>query len=179
LRGQGEIRVLGMEITERSMPLIRSKVGLVFQDPENQLFMPTVFDDVSFGPINMDWKKDEVQGAVNHALNEVDMLKAAHRSPHHLSVGEKKRVAIATVLSMKPEILVLDEPSGNLDPGHRRQLVRFLKELALTKIIATHDLELAAEVCPRIALMDGGRIAAVGKSDDILRDRDLLESHGL
>jgi cobalt/nickel transport system ATP-binding protein len=159
--------------------MIRSRVGLVFQDPEHQLFMPTVFDDVGFGPVNMGMKKDDVVRSVQSALEEVDMLSFAERSSHHLSVGEKKRVAIATVLSMHPQILVLDEPSSNLDPKHRRELIHLLKKLTLTKIIATHDLDLVSEICTRVAILDKGRIVAAGPASAILQDKPLLARHDL
>jgi len=164
-------------MSEENLPKIRSKVGFVFQDPENQLFMPTVFDDVSFGPINMGLKREEVESSVNAALEEVDMLESIKRPSHHLSFGEKKRVSIATVLSMQPDILVLDEPTSNLDTKHRRELIGFLKKLTLTKIIATHDLDLVSQTCQRVALLDKGRIITIGDTSDIFSDRALLEAH--
>jgi cobalt/nickel transport system ATP-binding protein len=179
LGGNNGVKIFGFEITEKILPKIRCKVGLVFQDPENQLFMPTVFDDVSFGPVNMGLKKGEVEDAVSNALADVDMLSFRQRSSHHLSIGEKKRVAIATVLSMAPEILVLDEPSSNLDPRHRHELINLLKRLKLTKIIASHDIDLVLEICSRIALLDGGRIVAVGDALNILQNRSLLEQYGI
>lgn len=179
LQGEGYIRIFDLEVNDKNLPSIRSKVGLVFQDPDNQLFMPTVFDDVSFGPINMGMSKEEVDTSVKEALKEVDMLKVISRPSHHLSFGQKKRVAIATVLSMKPQILALDEPGSNLDPRHRRQLINFLKNLRLTKIIATHDLDLVLEICQKVALIDKGRVVAEGESLDILKDRALLEKHSL
>lgn len=179
LRSNGCVKVLGREVTEENLPLIRSRVGLVFQDPENQLFMPTVSDDVGFGPINLGLGKEDVRDAVRQALEEVDMLHCLNRSPHRLSLGEKKRVAVATVLSMRPEILVLDEPSSNLDPGHRRELIAVIRRLPLTKVIASHDLGLVGEICSRIALMDRGRLAAVGEASRILGDRKLLETHDM
>ncbi|MBU2541651.1 MAG: energy-coupling factor ABC transporter ATP-binding protein [Candidatus Omnitrophica bacterium] len=179
LRGNSRIKIFGLEVNDRSLAKIRRKVGLVFQDPDNQLFMPTVFDDVAFGPINMALPKNEVELSVKEALREVDMLKVMQRPSHHLSFGEKKSVSIATVLSMKPEILVLDEPSSNLDPRHRRNLINFLKQLKLTKIIVTHDLDLVLQICSRLALLDKGKIVATGNTRDILRNKSLLESHGL
>jgi cobalt/nickel transport system ATP-binding protein len=179
LRSNSAVKILGREVTDKNLPLIRGRVGLVFQDPENQLFMPTVFDDVGFGPINLGMKKADVQDAVKRALEDVDMLPSLKRSSHHLSVGEKKRVAIATVLSMGPEILVLDEPSSNLDPKHRRALIALIKNLPLTKVIATHDLSLVADTCSRIALLDGGRIIRTGETGRILSDRALLEGCGI
>ncbi|MBA7579577.1 Energy-coupling factor transporter ATP-binding protein EcfA3 [subsurface metagenome] len=141
--------------------------------------MPTVFDDVSFGPINMSLSKDEVVMSVNSALKEVDMLKAIKRPSYHLSFGEKKRISIATVLSMKPQILALDEPSSNLDPKHRRDLIYFLKHIKLTRIIATHDLDLVVETCSRVLLLNKGKIAADGDSVDVLTNKSLLEEHSL
>lgn len=179
LNGNSHIKVLGLDMIDKNLPQIRSKVGLVFQDPDNQLFMPTVFDDVAFGPINMGLEKDEVLTSITEALKEVDMLESLKRSSHHLSFGEKKRVSIATVLSMRPEILVLDEPSSNLDGKHRRELIKLLKKLTPTKVIATHDLDLVLETCQRVALLDKGRIIRVGNSADILTDKPLLDTHSL
>ena len=179
LRTDHQIRIFGLDITDNNLPMIRSRVGLVFQDPEHQLFMPTVFDDVGFGPVNMGMKKDDVVRSVQSALEEVDMLSFAERSSHHLSVGEKKRVAIATVLSMHPQILVLDEPSSNLDPKHRRELINLLRKLTLTKIIATHDLDLVSEICTRVAILDKGRIVAAGPASAILQNKPLLARHDL
>jgi cobalt/nickel transport system ATP-binding protein len=179
LGGDGYIRIFGLEVNDKNLAWVRSKVGLVFQDPDNQLFMPTVFDDVSFGPINMKLPKSEVENSVDEALKEVDMLKVIRRPSHHLSFGEKKRVSIATVLSMKPQILALDEPSSNLDPKHRRNLINFLKNLKLTKIIATHDLDLVLETCLRVALIDKGKIIAIGDTLEVLKNKSLLEAHDL
>ena len=174
LRGRGEISVFGKDLTDKNLPLIRSMVGLVFQDPDNQLFMPTVFDDVSFGPINMGMRKQDVEKSVKKALKEVDMLASIKRSSHHLSVGEKKRIAIATVLSMNPQILVLDEPSSNLDPKHRRALIKLLNMLEMTKIIATHDLDLIGQTCSRVVLMEEGKIVSGGLCPDFLAEAAIL-----
>jgi cobalt/nickel transport system ATP-binding protein len=179
LKQLGSVMIAGMEVNDRNLPLIRSKVGLVFQDPDAQLFMPTVFDDVAFGPINMGLSKEVVREAVIKALELVDMLPAMKRSSHHLSFGEKKRISIATVLSMMPEILVLDEPTSNLDPRHRRELIGFLRALPVTKIIATHDLEFVIEICDSVAVLDRGAIISQGGVLNILSDKALLESHGL
>jgi len=174
LRGRGEIHVLGRDLTDKNLRLIRSMVGLVFQDPDNQLFMPTVFDDVSFGPINMGMQRQDVEKSVKKALKEVDMLASIKRSSHHLSVGEKKRIAIATVLSMNPQILVLDEPSSNLDPKHRRALIKLLNMLEMTKIIATHDLDLIGQTCSRVILMEEGKIVSGGLCPDFLAEAATL-----
>jgi len=174
LRGRGEISVLGKDLTDKNLPLIRSMVGLVFQDADSQLFMPTVFDDVSFGPINMGMPRQDVEKSVKKALKEVDMLASIKRSSHHLSVGEKKRIAIATVLSMNPQILVLDEPSSNLDPKHRRALIKLLNTLEMTKIIATHDLDLISQTCSRVVLMEEGKILSGGLCPDFLAEAAAL-----
>ena len=179
LRGNSHIRIFNQDVNDKNLAHIRSKVGLVFQDPDNQLFMPTVFDDVAFGPINMSLPKNEVELSVEEALGEVDMLRFIGRASYHLSFGEKKRVSIATVLSMKPQILALDEPSSNLDPKHRRNLINFLKQLKLTKIIVAHDLDLVLQTCSRVALIDKGRIITAGITLDILRNKSLLETHDL
>ncbi|MFH1441456.1 MAG: ABC transporter ATP-binding protein [Candidatus Omnitrophota bacterium] len=179
LGGNGFIRVLGMEMKGTNFPVIRSKVGLVFQDPDNQLFMPTVFEDVSFGPLNMGLTRKEVDVQASRALEKVDMLGFETRLSHHLSLGEKKRISIATVFSMNPEIIVMDEPSSNLDPKHRRDIINLLTKFKLTKIIATHDLNLVLEVCAKVVLIDKGKIAAAGDTLDILKDKALLEAHNL
>jgi cobalt/nickel transport system ATP-binding protein len=174
LQGRGEINVLGRDLTDKNLSLIRSMVGLVFQDPDSQLFMPTVFDDVSFGPINMGMQRQDVEKSVHKALKEVDMLASIKRSSHHLSVGEKKRIAIATVLSMNPQIIVLDEPSSNLDPKHRRALIKLLNMLEMTKIIATHDLDLIGQTCSRVVLMEEGKIVSGGLCPDFLAEAATL-----
>jgi cobalt/nickel transport system ATP-binding protein len=179
LRGKGHVKIADLEVNDKNLKKIRSKVGMVFQDPDSQLFMPTVFEDVAFGPMNMGLSKDKVESAVTEALTKVDMLKSIKRLSHHLSFGEKKRISIATVLSMSPEILVLDEPSSNLDPKHRRDLINLLKELDVTQIVATHDMDMVMDICTRIVLIDKGTIVADGKVMDILSDKDLLESHDL
>jgi len=179
LQGQGSVKICGMQINKADLPKIRSKVGLIFQDPDSQLFMPTVFDDVAFGPINMDMPKEKIPALIEKALNEVDMLKAKDKLAHHLSFGEKKRVSIATVLSMEPEILAMDEPTSNLDPKHRRKLINFINSSRLTKIIATHDLELVLEICQQVIILDKGIIVSQGNTKDILSDKILLEAHDL
>lgn len=179
LTGKGSIVVCGLEVKEDNLANIRSKVGLVFQEPDHQLFMPNVFDDVAFGPMNMLLDKKDIELRVKEALLEVDMFEFADRPSHHLSIGEKKRVSIATVLSMKPQILALDEPSSNLDPKHRRDLIRILNKSSLTKIIASHDLELILDTCSRVVLLDKGRIIASGEPSRVLSDKFLLESHSL
>jgi len=179
LLGKGHISIFGVEIKEKNLKEIRSKVGMVFQDPDSQLFMPTVFEDVAFGPIYMGMSKGDIEKSVTTALEKVDMVWAKKKLSHHLSYGEKRRVSIATVLSMSPEILVLDEPSSNLDPKHRRNLIRLLTDLDITKIIATHDLDMVFDICTRIVLIDEGQIVADGEVNEILSNKDLLEAHNL
>ncbi|MCZ7575010.1 MAG: energy-coupling factor ABC transporter ATP-binding protein [Ardenticatenaceae bacterium] len=179
LSGQGRIRVAGLPVTRPNLPLIRARVGLVFQNPDDQLFSPTVFEDVAFGPLHMGLPGDEVRARVAWALEQVGMRPYADRLSHHLSVGEKKRIAIATVLSMEPEILVLDEPSAGLDPRARRALITLLRSLPLTMLVSTHDLLMVRELLPRMVLMDEGRIVADGPTERLLNNVILLEAHGL
>lgn len=160
LRGEGRVRIDGMELSDRNVRIIRGKVGLVFQDPDDQLFSPTVFDDVAFGPLNMGLSEEEVRARTAWALAQVQMSDYAARMPHHLSLGEKKRIAIATVLSMQPHILALDEPSAGLDPAARQNLLDLLKNLPQTMLIASHDVEFVREVCNRTIALERGRIVA-------------------
>jgi cobalt transport protein ATP-binding subunit len=179
LQGKGRVCVCGLEVGEKTLGKVRAAVGLVFQNPDDQLFSPTVFDDVAFGPIYQGLKKAEIETRVFHALEAVHMVDYARRVSHHLSVGEKKRIAIATVLSMQPAILVLDEPSAGLDPRARRSLINLLRELPQTMLVSTHDLPLARELFPRTVIMDHGEIVADGPTESLLNDVALLEAHGL
>ncbi len=179
LRGQGQAKVAGLPVEDRNLGRVRAAVGLVFQDPDDQLFSPTVFEDVAFGPLYMGLPEAEVRERTARALAAVAMPGYSKRVSHHLSLGEKKRIAIATVLSMQPEILVLDEPSAGLDPRSRRGLIHLLQELPQTMLVSTHDLRLVAEVASRTLVMDGGRIVADGPTAKLLQDQVLLESHGL
>jgi cobalt/nickel transport system ATP-binding protein len=173
------VKICGLTVDEKHLKEIRRKVGLIFQDPEDQLFSLNVFDDVAFGPVNMGLPEDEVRQHVTTALGWVNMGGYEQRSPHHLSIGEKKRIAIATVLSVEPEILVIDEPTSNLDPRSKWSLVELLNQLPITKVIATHDLELVSVTCQRTVIMDKGKIVADGKTERILGDIPLLRAHGL
>ncbi len=179
LHSDGEVKVLSQPVNDKNLRWVRSKVGLVFQNPDDQLFSPTVFDDVAFGPINMGYSEAEVRQSVTRALDWVGMTSYEQRSPHHLSVGEKKRISIATVLSMSPEIIVIDEPTSNLDPGSKWSLISLLKRLPMTKIVASHDLELVQALCQRVIILDQGRIIADGTTNHILTDKSLLAAHRL
>ncbi|GAB4502927.1 MAG: ABC transporter ATP-binding protein [Anaerolineales bacterium] len=179
LTGQGELKVAGLTISEKTLPQIRAAVGLVFQNPDDQLFSPTVFEDVAFGPLHMGLPEAEIHQRVDDALAAVGMSNFKERLSHHLSVGEKKRIAIATVLSMRPQLLVLDEPSAGLDPRARRTLINLLRELPITMLVSTHDLAMVKELFPRTVIMDEGRIVADALTTEILRDNALLSAHGL
>lgn len=179
LNGHGEVTVGGNRLTRDNLPAVRAMVGLVFQNPDDQLFSPTVFEDVAFGPLHMGLPMAEVEARVKSALEAVRMSGFRDRLSHHLSVGEKKRIAIATVLSMDPQILVLDEPSAGLDPRARRTLINLLRELPITMLVSTHDMRLVQELFPRTIVMDEGQIVADGKTKDILEDERLLTAHGL
>jgi cobalt/nickel transport system ATP-binding protein len=179
LRGAGEVTVGGDRLTRHNLPTIRAMVGVVFQNPDDQLFSPTVFEDVAFGPLHMGLPIEEVNARVESALNAVRMSGFRDRMSHHLSVGEKKRIAIATVLSMDPQILVLDEPSAGLDPRARRTLINLLRELPITMLVSTHDMRMVQELFPRTIVMDEGLIVADGKTKEILADEKFLNEHGL
>jgi cobalt/nickel transport system ATP-binding protein len=176
---RGTIEVTGLPLQRETLREVRRRVGLVFQDPDDQLFMPTVREDVAFGPANLGISGPELELRVATALEEVGMQHAALRPPHHLSFGQKRKVCVATVLAMEPEILVLDEPTSNLDPASRREMIELLSKLDVTLISVTHDLPYALETCPRSVIMDGGRIVADGATSEILGDRALLAAHRL
>lgn len=179
LRGAGEVRVCGLPVIEKNLSRVRAALGLVFQNPDDQLFSPTVFDDVAFGPLYQGLGAQETRQRVEAALQAVKMESYAGRVSHHLSVGEKKRIAIATVLSMNPEALALDEPTAGLDPRARRNFINLLRELPITMLVSTHDMALVRELFPRTIIMDDGRVVAVGATPGLLADTDLLHAHGL
>ena len=175
----GDLRICGLDVNAKNLGRVRAMVGLVFQSPDDQLFSPTVFDDVAFGPIYQGLKPAQVDERVHAALSQVHMEEYARRVSHHLSVGEKKRIALATVLAMQPEVLALDEPSAGLDPRARRTLIHLLSEMPQTMLVATHDLPMVRELFTRTVVMDQGRVVADGPTAQILRDAALLEAHGL
>ncbi|WP_425566259.1 energy-coupling factor ABC transporter ATP-binding protein [Nonomuraea monospora] len=177
--GHGSVTVAGTPVAKDTLKEVRQRVGLVFQDPDDQLFMPTVRDDVAFGPANAGLRGAELDRVVTGALERVGMLEAADRPPHHLSFGQRRRVAVATVLAMSPEILVLDEPSSNLDPAARRELAEILRSLDVTVLMVTHDLPYALELCERSLILSGGVIAADGPTRKLLADTELLALHRL
>jgi len=177
--GYGLVQVCGFEVCQKTLGRVRAAVGLVFQNPDDQLFSPTVYEDVAFGPLYQGRGQAEVAERVNSALSAISMQSYARRVSHHLSVGEKKRIAIATVLSMNPEILVLDEPTSGLDPRARRSLIHLLRELPMTMLVSSHDLAMVRELLPRMVIMDEGHIVADGQTDQLMMDEALLEAHGL
>jgi len=178
LRGDGKVTVLGLPVEKENLKEIRRRVGLVFQNPEDQLFCPTVFDDVAFGPLNMGLDEEGVGQRVERALEMMGLKGLEGRSAHHLSEGEKKRVALATVLAMDSEILALDEPTDNLDPTGSRMLIERIRLIPQTKVIVTHHLPVAADLCERAVLLRGGRKTEDLPTRDLLRNRELLEQFG-
>jgi cobalt/nickel transport system ATP-binding protein len=176
---QGAIRVGGHTLTRSTVRDVRRHLGLVFQSPDDQLFMPRVGEDVAFGPVTMGLDEPEVAARVHEALEAVGLVGYENREPYHLSVGEKRRAALATFLAMRPQMLILDEPSANLDPRGRRRLIELLKALPSTYVVIGHDMDLIFDVCGRTVLMDAGRIVADGLTREILTNRDLLDAHGL
>ena len=175
----GAIRVSGLPVEKPNLKEIRRRVGIVFQDPDDQLFMPTVYDDVAFGPRNLGLSEPITAARVEAALGAVGMEAFGHRPPHHLSFGQRRRVALATVLAMDPEILVLDEPSSNLDPASRRELGTIIRDLDLTLVMVSHDLPFALELCPRAVLMNRGVIVADGATRYILSNGALMAANRL
>ncbi len=179
LRADGCICVEGQPLAPANLPSLRARLGLVFQSPDDQLFSPTVYEDVAYAPLYQGLPSDLIQQRVEQALSAVGMQEYAGRMPYHLSLGEKKRIAIATVLAMQPGMLLLDEPSAGLDPRARRELIGLLNQLPLTMLIATHDLDLVRRTCPRMVILDQGQVAAEGPSESLLADENLLLTYGL
>lgn len=176
---EGEVNIGGIAVTSKTLRLVRQSVGMVFQNPDDQLFMNTVAGDVGFGPVNMGLEKAEVERRVDAALRRVDCLYLKERQPFTLSGGQKRSVAIATVLSMEPNILVLDEPTSNLDWKARRNVMEIIRDFDHTCLVATHDIPLVRELCRRVIFIDGGQVIADNLTENIFNDRQLLESVGL
>ncbi len=179
LRGTGKVRIDGLEVNRANLKKIRASLGSCLENPEDQLFMPRLFDDVAFGPINMGLEPEEVTKRVTDALETVGLAGMGERAPHHLSAGQKRAAAIATILSMAPKIITLDEPEGSLDPRHRKNLVELLKTLPQTLVIATCNMNFAAALAERVVLVDDGRIIADGDPKKIMWDSRLMAEHGL
>jgi len=179
LRGKGSIKVEDLEVSGSNLKEIRKRVGVVFQDPDDQLFCPTVNEDVMFGLLNLGLSDEDVQRKTIETLKILELEEFGELLSHHLSAGEKKRVALATVLAMEPDIIALDEPTANLDPRSRRHLIETLKNIKHAKIIATHDLEMALELADRVIVLNKGKIAAFGRVKDILENAKLMEENAL
>jgi len=177
--GRGNVLVFGKAVTRETLHEVHQAVGLLFQDPDDQLFCPTVYEDVAFGPQQFGMDRAALDGAVRDALRQVGLEGFEKRSPHHLSGGEKQRVCLAGILACKPRILVLDEPTSDLDPRGRRELARLIKTLPAARVIASHDLELVLELCSRVFLLDGGEVVASGATSEILSNEQLMLTHGL
>lgn len=179
LYDHGEVFVCGVPVKKETLGSVRASVGLVFEDPDDQLFSPTVFEDVAFGLLYAGLAEFEVRERVSGALDAVDMASYDDRVSHHLSHGEKKRVAIATVLAMDPEILILDEPTAGLDPRSRRGLINLLRDLPQTMLVSTHDMRMVEELFPRTIVLDRGEVVFDGGTPELLSDPEFLEEHGL
>jgi cobalt/nickel transport system ATP-binding protein len=179
LRGTGEVRIFDHLLSDATIHKIRQQVGLVFQDPNDQLFMPTVFEDVAFGPVNLGLSEVEVRDRVQKALRQVGMQGFEARVPYHLSLGQRKQAALACVLALEPKILAFDEPSSNMDPRSRRSLMEYLKGREETMLVATHDLDLVLELCDRAVILDAGQVVFEGKIPAVFENENVLAAHGL
>ena len=178
-KGTGKVLVDGLQINRKNLKKIRTRLGCCLENPDDQLFMPTLFDDVAFGPLNMGLSPEQVKQRVGSALETVGLAKMADKAPHHLSAGQKRAAAIATILSMSPKIITLDEPDGSLDPRNRNNLIKLLRDLPQTLIIATCNMDFAAALAERAVLLDKGRIVADGDAKKIMSDSALMTEHGL
>ncbi len=178
-QGTGEIHILGYPLIKKNLPKIRALIGIVFQNPDDQLFCPTIYEDIAFGPLNSGLDGDMIKETVLYALKETDLLGYEERSPFHLSFGERKRASIATILSLKPQIIAMDEPTSNLDPAHRRSIISWINKREETFIITSHDLDMIWDTCSRALILNKGQIVADGPVKEILRDKKLLENNNL
>lgn len=177
LQGNGQILVDGLQVEKKNLPVIRQKIGFVLQDSDNQMFMPTVYEDMIFGPLNYGLLPKEAEQRVDCILRDLNLEGLKHRHNHKLSGGEKRMAAIATILAMEPEMIVMDEPSTALDPYNRRRVINTINQLPQTKLIASHDLDMILDTCQRVILLSQGRIVADGDADTILRNKALLEGN--
>ena len=177
LTGEGKILVDGIEVRKDTLSQIRRKLGFVLQNSDNQMFMPTVYEDMIFAPLNYGLTREQAEQRVDRVLAELGLTELKHRHNHRISGGEKRMAAIATILAMEPEVMLMDEPSSALDPYNRRIVINTIRSLPQTKLITSHDLDMILDTCQRVILLSGGRIAADGPAEEILRDKALLESH--
>jgi len=176
---EGSLTVDGLEVTKKNLPEIRRKLGFVLQNSDNQMFMPTVYEDMIFGPLNYGLSRAETDARVDAVLERLGLTDLKHRHNHKLSGGEKRMAAIATVLAMEPEVLLMDEPTSALDPRNRRLMIETIRTLPGAKVITSHDLDMIWDTCGRVILLSGGTVVADGPAQTILRDRELLEAHGM
>jgi cobalt/nickel transport system ATP-binding protein len=179
LDASGDITAAGLKVCRENIAEVRKKVGYVLQDSDNQMFMPKVIDDMIFGPVNYGLSREEAEAQADRMLRELDIERLRDRYNHRISGGEKRMAAIATVLTMEPDIMLMDEPSSSLDPKNRRALINTINKLERTMLIATYDLDMILDTCSRVILLDQGKLIAEGSAQEILRDRELLESHSL
>ena len=177
LSGEGQITIDGLPVTKQNLSQIRQKIGFVLQDSDNQMFMPTVYEDMIFGPRNYGMTKEEAEKRVDEVLKQLGLQTLKHRYNHKISSGEKRMAAIATILAMQPEVILMDEPSTALDPVNRRTVIHTIQSLSQTKLIASHDLDLILDTCERVILLSQGKIVADGDCETILRDKKLLEEN--
>ncbi len=175
--GEGKIFVDGIEVNKASLSAVRRRLGFVLQNSDNQMFMPTVYEDMIFAPLNYGLSREEAEQRVDAVLEQLGLQELKHRHNHRISGGEKRMAAIATILAMEPEVILMDEPSSALDPCNRRLVINTIRALPQTKIITSHDLDMILDTCRRVILLDRGRIVADGPADEILRDQELLEAH--
>ena len=177
LSGEGKILVDGIEVNRASLSAVRRRLGFVLQNSDNQMFMPTVYEDMIFAPLNYGLSREEAERRVDAVLEQLGLQELKHRHNHRISGGEKRMAAIATILAMEPEVILMDEPSSALDPYNRRLVINTIRALPQTKLITSHDLDMILDTCRRVILLDRGRIVADGPAEEILRNKELLEAH--